>query len=90
MWQSSHLSLRDPRTFCLTLLRLFCMFQVILAFLSSVTMLYLIFPFFTYVESSGLLGARLPQVGFSDAALPEQTAQPIIRQSCHHNTDHHS
>ncbi|GFH13152.1 uncharacterized protein HaLaN_08983, partial [Haematococcus lacustris] len=37
---------------------------VMLAFLISVTVTYLIFPFFTFVKSSGWLGASLPQVLF--------------------------
>lgn len=36
--------------------------MVVLAALISSTMLNCIFPFFTYVESSGLLGEFLPQV----------------------------
>lgn len=36
--------------------------QVLLAFLMSVTVMYLIFPFFTYVPQSGLFGDALPQV----------------------------
>jgi hypothetical protein len=36
--------------------------MVVLAALISSTLLNCIFPFFTYVESSGLLGEFLPQV----------------------------
>jgi len=38
--------------------------QVFAAFLGSVTVMYLVFPFFTYVPTSGLLGDALPQVLF--------------------------
>lgn len=38
---------------------------VLVAFFTSVTVLYLVFPFFTYVPSSGLLGDHLPKVRVS-------------------------
>jgi hypothetical protein len=43
--------------------------MVVLAALTSSTLLNCVFPFFTYVESSGLLGEFLPQV--AAARLPQ-------------------
>ncbi|MEW5319436.1 MAG: hypothetical protein WDW38_010588 [Sanguina aurantia] len=38
--------------------------QILFGFFSSVALLYLVFPFFTYIPSSGLLGESLPRVLF--------------------------
>lgn len=43
--------------------------QVVLAALVSSTLLNAVFPFFTYLPSSGMLGERLPQVGHSKHAF---------------------
>eukprot|EP00798_Chlamydomonas_sp_ICE-L_P016004 gene16004-22142_t len=47
-----------------TRLALAGIWPVLTAFFASVTTMYLVFPFFTYVPSSGLLGAALPRVLF--------------------------
>jgi hypothetical protein len=52
-----HLTLKSS-TFVLV------MSQVFMAFLASVTVLYAVFPFFTFAPSSGWLGPELPHVLF--------------------------
>jgi len=50
--------------------------QVIVGFFTSVSVLYLVFPFFTYVPSSGIFGRELPQARKAASSIPVLLRRP--------------
>lgn len=52
--------------------------MVVLAALISSTLINCIFPFFTYVTSSGMLGEFLPQVRGVKAAAADGAFRPVV------------
>ncbi|KXZ43097.1 hypothetical protein GPECTOR_102g50 [Gonium pectorale] len=54
--------------------------QVLLGFLVSVTILYVVFPFFTYVPTSGWLGDSLPQALFYSRLFTDLAGRLLPRR----------